>query len=1110
MANQTIPQLPTLPSLSGNEQVPVVQVSGGVAGPTVSVTTAQIAALAVSSGATGPTGPTGPSGIGSVTMTSPAGTMNIGGSPGSLFTIDASNLILGAENVLAGVYMYATLPSPLTYPNMFASTLDQGAVFSSGGAWQILYNQVSGTLKISTGTPLTPATQNVAYSLQFTSSNGTGTVTWILVADIATTNAWTISTSGLLTGTPTAVETDTLIVQATDSTGAVSQKAVSIATVASQSPAATPTFSPAAGTYATAQTVTISDSTPSATIYYTTNGATPSTSSPVYTAPLTVSATATIKAIATAPGFTQSAVGSATYTISANLYQGTNISVLQTAPTEQPFLNIAKISSSNNTNFTAWASSGSTTAQQIIAVVDSNGYMTSLPGGNKVTQFMNASMNDQDPLGTTGSGIGNGLPPGASVLYPSGSYTLTFQGACTLVLASDAVSGSLATSSANVSVSGLTITSTMTSTQTGVVTFNVTPSVGGILLNITALPSSTNYFRNHSVVRTSQVANYAAGQLFDPNWIASITNNGAGGFQRIRYMNALQMVASTSTTTPGQVYAFQLPALTTSSSTTQTMVTGAWPNASGVYQCVLGNAGSLDTAQNNTVTLTNGSSTAVFGSAFTQSVTAGGSNMWIQSFSGWSTRNQQGFAFWVASNGNGTPPMLPYEVCLAMSAATNTDCWLNVPIWANNFTPNGTAFWTGLANACLADYTANPGRKYWIELANEVFIESDEPYANMLAKTQLGVADFVSWMGYQLALISQTFQTVFGSSFSTAVRIGPSTEFSTGNGVGFLEAMMNGPSINGGVYPNSFLAAPPYTYFTHWSVAPYMPPSNVSFPCSVTNGNPVMSAPNNFISGSPVLFSFSAGGFSGGTTYYVLPTNLSATQFEVSATVGGSAITPTANVNFSVSPSAAADLVTMMGVTTPLDDFFACMYGNVGTVANGSNVYRSLGAYVSTSVGLIPGMVSATVAAISAMKSAISSQVWNTYPVHGYEGGPNFGSSGYSSTAGSYTGPYGGGSYTTLRSAITALFLNAQRDPRMGYALYDPTAQLSSNPGFLVAATSAGMTSMNYFDDCQFMSSFGPWGALENVMQLPAAGGSGTATSYPKYAALMNWIEGIT
>ncbi len=80
-------------------------------------------------------------------------------------------------------------------------------------------------------------------------------------------------------------------------------------------PAATPTFSPVAGTYTSAQTVTLSDASAGATIYYTTDGSTPTTASNHYTAPITVSSTETINAIATASGFTQSAVGSATFTI---------------------------------------------------------------------------------------------------------------------------------------------------------------------------------------------------------------------------------------------------------------------------------------------------------------------------------------------------------------------------------------------------------------------------------------------------------------------------------------------------------------------------------------------------------------------------------------------------------------------------------------------------------------------------------------------------------------------------------------------------------------------------------------------------------------------------
>ena len=78
---------------------------------------------------------------------------------------------------------------------------------------------------------------------------------------------------------------------------------------------ATPTFNPAAGTYTEAQNVTISCATEGATIYYTTNGDNPTTSSAVYSSPITISETTTLKAMAAATGYSNSAMASATYTI---------------------------------------------------------------------------------------------------------------------------------------------------------------------------------------------------------------------------------------------------------------------------------------------------------------------------------------------------------------------------------------------------------------------------------------------------------------------------------------------------------------------------------------------------------------------------------------------------------------------------------------------------------------------------------------------------------------------------------------------------------------------------------------------------------------------------
>ena len=83
---------------------------------------------------------------------------------------------------------------------------------------------------------------------------------------------------------------------------------------------ATPTFTPAAGLYTSAQSVTISCSTEGATIHYTTDGSTPTSSSTAYSSAINVSATTTIKAIATRNEYDNSSVASATYTI---LHAGT-------------------------------------------------------------------------------------------------------------------------------------------------------------------------------------------------------------------------------------------------------------------------------------------------------------------------------------------------------------------------------------------------------------------------------------------------------------------------------------------------------------------------------------------------------------------------------------------------------------------------------------------------------------------------------------------------------------------------------------------------------------------------------------------------------------------
>jgi hypothetical protein len=136
-----------------------------------------------------------------------------------------------------------------------------------------------------------------------------------------TTDGSTPTTSSTQYSGPIAVSaTKTLKAIAVASGDANSGVATASYTIDISLPSASmPTFSPASGSYSSAQSVTISDATSDATIYYTTNGTTPTTSSTQYTGPITVSSTETLQAIATASGDRNSAAASASYTINISL-----------------------------------------------------------------------------------------------------------------------------------------------------------------------------------------------------------------------------------------------------------------------------------------------------------------------------------------------------------------------------------------------------------------------------------------------------------------------------------------------------------------------------------------------------------------------------------------------------------------------------------------------------------------------------------------------------------------------------------------------------------------------------------------------------------------------
>jgi hypothetical protein len=172
------------------------------------------------------------------------------------------------------------------------------------------------------GTGITPT---AAATPVFSPSSGTYTSTQtVTISDKTagatiyyTTNGTTPTTSSAkYTGAITVSSTETI--EAIAAASGYSCSSVATVTYTINPPVATPSFSPAAGSYTSTQTVTISDTTTGVTIYYTTNGTAPTTSSAKYTGPITVSSTETIEAIATASGYSCSPVATATFTISVS------------------------------------------------------------------------------------------------------------------------------------------------------------------------------------------------------------------------------------------------------------------------------------------------------------------------------------------------------------------------------------------------------------------------------------------------------------------------------------------------------------------------------------------------------------------------------------------------------------------------------------------------------------------------------------------------------------------------------------------------------------------------------------------------------------------------
>ena len=212
-----------------------------------------------------------------------------------------------------------------TNGTIFGTTGNGGA--SNDGTVFSLSLGIGGTTASTTSLNLSPASVTVGsagpvvMTATVAPASGSGTPTGVVAFFNGSNEVGsTIMSGGVATYNynPSSLALDTYQISAIysgDGTFATSTSSPETLTISSLPAAATPSFSPAAGSYSSPQTVTITDSTTGATIYFTDDGTTPTTSSEVYNGPITVSSTETLKAIAASGSYLSSAVATATYTI---------------------------------------------------------------------------------------------------------------------------------------------------------------------------------------------------------------------------------------------------------------------------------------------------------------------------------------------------------------------------------------------------------------------------------------------------------------------------------------------------------------------------------------------------------------------------------------------------------------------------------------------------------------------------------------------------------------------------------------------------------------------------------------------------------------------------
>jgi len=210
-------------------------------------------------------------------------------------------------------------------PSICNNSIPSPTSLTGGQAGYVLtagYDEVTGLGSLNIANFLSGFSPAQVATPVFTPAAGTYTGTQsVTLADTTPDATIYYTTNGTTPTTASTKYTAAIEVAASETIEALAvasghtNSAVAKAVYTIENQAATPTFTPGPGLYTSQQKVAIADTTPGAVLYYTVNGTTPTAASAKYTAPILVSQTTAIEALAIAPGYGNSKAASLNLTI---------------------------------------------------------------------------------------------------------------------------------------------------------------------------------------------------------------------------------------------------------------------------------------------------------------------------------------------------------------------------------------------------------------------------------------------------------------------------------------------------------------------------------------------------------------------------------------------------------------------------------------------------------------------------------------------------------------------------------------------------------------------------------------------------------------------------